>query len=187
MYCDRPDCLTSGSSTTILNRNDSKERGGSASHTRLAAELAQITERRKSLHLFRTDQTWEENLLRVINTIKTICDQRNSWTANCWRQGEHFEEVPLCVSWFCTISGILTLRMKLLRDGLWDCSILYWEIQAICVYPSFSGVKHSKTFLIKIMCAKKYLYSCHQNLFHAQNSTCTKYPDETNLLSKGLS
>lgn len=81
------DCLISHFSTTSLKGDDLKEREIRipSSHTRLAAELAQITERMKSLHLFRTDQTWEENLLRVINTIKTICDQRNSWTANGWR------------------------------------------------------------------------------------------------------
>lgn len=115
------DCLTSGSSTTSLNGDDSKERGGDASHTRLVADLAQITERMKSLHLFRTDQTWEEKLLRVINTIKTICNQRNSWTANCWRQGEHFEEVPLCLSWFYTISGTSAF-------DLWSEAIEGWAV-----------------------------------------------------------
>lgn len=74
------DCLTSDFSTISLNGDDLKERRrrNISSHTRLAAELAQITERIKSLHLFRTDPTRGENLLRVINTIKTICEQRNS-------------------------------------------------------------------------------------------------------------
>lgn len=102
------DCLASDFYTTSLNGDDLKERRGRnfSSHTRLAAELAQIMERMKSFHLFRTDQTWEENLLRVTNTIKTICDQRNSWTANDWRCGEHFEEVPLHLSWFHFLFGV---------------------------------------------------------------------------------
>lgn len=80
------DCLTSDFSTTSLNGDHLKGREGRnpSSHTRLAEELAQSTERMRSLHLFKREQTQEENL-RVINTIKTICDQRNSWPANGWR------------------------------------------------------------------------------------------------------
>lgn len=75
---------------------------------------------------------------------------------------------------------LLTLREKLLRDGLWDCSwISFWTErikQTYPVYPSFSGVKCTKKILIKIIMAKKYVSSCPQNLFHAKNSRSTKKP-----------
>lgn len=66
--------------------------------------LSQVTETAESLCLFRIDYiySWEGNLPRVINAIKTICDWENSWITNCWRQGEHFEEVLPCLSWFYT-------------------------------------------------------------------------------------
>lgn len=115
----------------------------------------------KTLHLFRTDQTWEENLLRVTTTIKTILIREVPGLQMAGGEESILKKYhcisPGSISFLVYL--LLTLGEKILRDGLWDCSrIPSWTEriqQAYPVYPSFSGVKCSKKILIKIMCAKK--------------------------------
>lgn len=159
--------------------------------------LSQTTETAESLRLFRIDYiySWEENLPRVINAIKTICDWENSWITNCWRQEEHFEEALLHLSWFYTHSYISALDPW--RDAaegravglLQDAFLVPREAKPACSgNPPFSGVERRKLILLKNnVCQKAVILMASKPFPCTKLHPPKKKKDETNPFSEVLS